>query len=456
MIRRVLFPVTTSLVLLWVVIPGLFTITDPASAPPLTIRATAGFALGWFIGLISFTAAFSFRIGWGIRRWRLFRWSFYFFLISIFVPLMFSNTIRQPMITLSVPTETALLWLTIAVPGTIITLIFSGKRVRLQRAIDQQQQALLTIVRDSISEGMALVDESMHVVWMNESGQRHLMQKNDLNPAVARLVQRARETRSTVGQSMSVDESLRINVQASPVQHGLYSLIARPLNNEADPHGFYERFIRRIVHDMRNPLAAIIAHASNLSTAAPDPILARTASTIENEAQRLTRLVDSLLFDARLVYVPLMLEKIDLLDIVEEVFYQHDERATREGKTIEIELTPASAIIQGDRDLLVRAVSNLVDNSLKYSSLAAIIRITLESTDTHHYLRVIDTGDGIPPEYLPDQIFEALVRVRPRDGVSGSGLGLSIVRKIAEMHNGSVAAESQLGKGTTITLCLPR
>jgi signal transduction histidine kinase len=159
-----------------------------------------------------------------------------------------------------------------------------------------------------------------------------------------------------------------------------------------------------------------------------------------------------MLFDARLSYVPLALEALDLADVIEEVFFQHDERAIREGKTIEIETVPAP--FEGDRDLLVRAISNLVDNSLKYSSAGAVVRLTLESTSSDYLLKVGDTGDGIPPEYLPNRIFEALVRVRAKDG--GSGLGLSIVKKIVELHGGQIAVESALGKGTLITLCLPK
>jgi signal transduction histidine kinase len=161
-----------------------------------------------------------------------------------------------------------------------------------------------------------------------------------------------------------------------------------------------------------------------------------------------------MVFDARLSYVPLALEHIDLIDVIENVFYQFDERATRENKSIEVETPPPPAPLEADHDLLVRALSNLVDNSLKYSSTGAKVRITLEVTEVVYTLKVIDSGDGIPPELLPDRIFEALVRGRAKDG--GSGLGLSIVRKIVELHRGDITAHSVVGKGTTMTLCLPR
>jgi signal transduction histidine kinase len=216
--------------------------------------------------------------------------------------------------------------------------------------------------------------------------------------------------------------------------------------------------MRRIVHDMRNPLAAIIAHASNLQTA-PDferASATRTAQTIETEAQRLTRLVDSILFDARLSHLPLVLQRLDMRDVLEEVYYQHDERAEREYKSLEFETPPQAMPLDGDRDLLVRAIGNLVDNALKYSGTGAVIRLVGELSPGHTVVKVIDDGEGIPPEFLPDRIFEALVRVKPRDGVSGSGLGLNIVKKIVQMHGGTIMADSRLGQGTTMTILLPR
>jgi signal transduction histidine kinase len=112
----------------------------------------------------------------------------------------------------------------------------------------------------------------------------------------------------------------------------------------------------------------------------------------------------------------------------------------------------ASAPFEGDRDLLVRALSNLVDNSLKYG--ATHVQITLEANDQLYALKVIDNGEGIPPEFLPDRLFEPLVRVRAKGG--GSGLGLSMVKKIVSLHNGTITAHSTLGKGSTFTLCLPK
>jgi two-component system phosphate regulon sensor histidine kinase PhoR len=344
-----------------------------------------------------------------------------------------------------------------------------------------QTALLFSIVDREIGEGMALIDPRLHVHWSNAAARRFMFAEKSangkaatsipLNPDIERLVRRALDTGRAASQRFTLDENAHFNLQAAPQEDGYISVVAHPLSYETGPNQFYERFIRRIVHDMRNPLAAIIAHAGNLqnttaqwsgqpssaaasANAANAAAAANTAATIEHEAQRLTRLVDSMLFDARLSYVPLALEQVDLLDVIEEVYYQHDERAMREQKSIIVETPPESAPLEADRDLLARALSNLVDNSLKYSRAGAEVRLSLEATAENYLLRVADTGDGIPPEYLPERIFEPLVRARQKD--SGSGLGLAIVKKIVQLHHGDITAESELGKGTTFTVCLPK
>jgi signal transduction histidine kinase len=160
-----------------------------------------------------------------------------------------------------------------------------------------------------------------------------------------------------------------------------------------------------------------------------------------------------MLFDARLAYVPLNVQPLDLVDLLEEAIFAQEERALREGKTLHMDTPTQTMRMEGDRDLLVRAFENLIDNSLKYSGEGGRLTILLDATPGGYAIRFKDNGEGIPPEYLPDRIFEPLVRARAQG--SGSGLGLSIVRKIIEMHGGSISAQSRLGVGTTMLVELP-
>jgi len=443
---------------LWIALPSLLNSLNAL----VTIRVASPDALAWLMGSLVVTTGMIARTTYR-RSFRLWTWLFaaavmVFFWILLPLSALENQNRRTALVSVSSPNLLGLVWFIIALAGTAALIAYFAKRAGIATEANRRRHIILSLVQDHIVEGVALFDRKLNLLWCNSAGQRCLFDGRMLRAEVKRLIQRSAESSRSTSQSLTLSESERVNVQAAPTPDGCISVIARPLQNESDAATlFYERFMRRIVHDMRNPLAAVIAHASNLRALEDGQQtvtdMRATALTIETEAQRLTRLVDSLLFDARLSYVPPASEKLDLLDVIEEVYFQHDERAIREGKIIEIDSSLKVAPLEADRDLLVRAISNLVDNSLKYSAVGASVRISLELSTDQYLLKVSDTGDGIAPEYLPDKIFEALVRGRPHDG--GSGLGLSIVKKIVELHHGSISAESIVGKGTTITVWLP-
>jgi two-component system phosphate regulon sensor histidine kinase PhoR len=311
-------------------------------------------------------------------------------------------------------------------------------------------------VAAELNEGIVICNGKGRIRWRNAAAQDLLIGGRYLSEGARALLERAKVSKGIAMQNMPIREGVRLAVQAFPLGRGSYALLARPLQSETDKNSFYESFIRRIVHDMRNPLAAIVGHAANMhqSPKVEAEAWRKSAATIENEAQRLARLVDSMLFDARLAYVPLEMAPLDLVDVIEEAVYTHDELAQQEGKTLEVDAPSTPMKARGDRDLLARAFLNLIDNSLKYSEAGATVRVKLEANGTDYLLSFMDNGIGIPAEYLPDRIFEPLVRARPQG--SGSGLGLSIARKIFEMHGGGITAQSTVGVGTTMMVRLPK
>ena len=444
--------------IMWVGLPMLLATLDAE----VTVRLANADAYGWAWVALLVTGGTIARVSYRRpRRWQTWALAVFALLfVWVILPVLASDNQNHPiaLVFITAPKVIGLLWFVGAVLGTGLLIIYLARQAGHVAEFNRRRLTILAVVQDQLIEGVMLFDPKLNLTWSNAAGKRYLFQNNAPRAEVTRLLQRAADSRRSTSQSLTLSESERISVQVAPAADGAFSVIARPLQNESDAATlFYERFMRRIVHDMRNPLAAVIAHAGNLRALEDGQSSATdwraTAYTIEHEAQRLTRLVDSLLFDARLSYVPPALQKLDLLDLIEEVYFQHDERAIREGKTLEIDSSLKSASLEGDQDLLARALSNLVDNSLKYSPSGAMIRVSLEKAGDQYVIRVIDTGDGIAPDLLPDKIFEALVRGRPHD--SGSGLGLSIVKKIVELHHGSISAESMVSKGTIITIWLP-
>jgi len=361
----------------------------------------------------------------------------------------YSESTQNVLVTVRVSSNEALIWL---LSGTGLLLagvlrILRARRVNL--AWVMQFKALSA----SLDEGIIVCDRRGKPRWNNATAQSFVqIGAKDIIPNL--IKQQRQAPGQLIRQTVNLSESERYAVQVLPLDRQTYAVVYRPLNVGGEKNIFYENFIRRIVHDLRNPLAAIIGHAANLSqapTVEPEA-WRKSIQTIESEAQRLTRLVDSMLFDARLAYVPLQPQMIDFADVLEEALYTHEDRAAREGKNLSLNVPSDPVSVEGDRDLLLRAFENLIDNSLKYSRDGSAITVRLTDAQTYYVVTVQDNGDGISPDYLPDRIFEPLVRARQTG--SGSGLGLSIVRKIIEMHGGSISAQSRLGAGTIMTVRL--
>jgi signal transduction histidine kinase len=128
--------------------------------------------------------------------------------------------------------------------------------------------------------------------------------------------------------------------------------------------------------------------------------------------------------------------------------------AGEQGVTLSVQTPEEPVMLTCDRHRLEMAIGNLVDNALKFTSAGGEVRVSLRTEAERVAVCVRDTGAGIPPEDLP-HIFERFYRGRG-NAVPGSGLGLAIVKSIAEAHGGTVRVQSEVGKGTEVTLVLRR
>jgi two-component system phosphate regulon sensor histidine kinase PhoR len=131
--------------------------------------------------------------------------------------------------------------------------------------------------------------------------------------------------------------------------------------------------------------------------------------------------------------------------------------ASEYGVTIEIEPVSGPALVLGDEQTLEQVFANLISNAIKFNKPAGSVRISLREEDDFIAAEVKDTGIGIAKEHLPF-IFDQFYRVRRGEGekTKGSGLGLSIAKKIVEAHNGRIEVTSEPGAGTAFTVRLPK
>ena len=217
-------------------------------------------------------------------------------------------------------------------------------------------------------------------------------------------------------------------------------------------------FVINVSHELKTPVGALTLLAETVEGAADDPeAVRRFAARIRVEATRLATLVKEIIELSRLqVANPLgELEKVDLDAVVAEAV---DRAATVAGaKDVAIAHDSApGAIVYGNRDMLVTALRNLLDNAVSYSDPGSRVAVSVRDRDSLVEVAVVDSGIGIAPEDQ-SRVFERFYRVddaRSRE-TGGTGLGLSIVKHIALEHGGDVVLWSRPGHGSTFTLRLP-
>lgn len=211
-------------------------------------------------------------------------------------------------------------------------------------------------------------------------------------------------------------------------------------------------FLSLLDHELKNPLTAIMAGLANLN----DGTQGEALHSVETQVQRLSRLVADLRKLSDLETRPLEMNTVNLPLLLEEVFNLAQDRA---GDERELALSIPQAPwplpdIEGDRDLLFLAIHNVIDNSIKYTQPGDAIELRAREEGNQVRIEIADTGPGIPEDEI-NQVWGELFRGASARGIPGSGLGLALVQSIVRRHGGTTEIQSQVGKGTVITLSMP-
>ena len=206
------------------------------------------------------------------------------------------------------------------------------------------------------------------------------------------------------------------------------------------------QFSADLAHELRTPIANILGEAQ--VTLIRDRSPAEYRDVIESmiaECERLSGIVDNLLFVARAdaAREPIERKSFDARAAVEKIaaFY----RTVAEDRHVAIHCT-GDGEIYADPVLFERAVSNLVDNALRFTLDRGEIKIAVAVRNGNTKVAVIDDGSGIAPEHLP-RVFDRFYRADPSRSSGGAGLGLALVKSIVDLHGGSARIESQIGRG---------
>jgi signal transduction histidine kinase/CheY-like chemotaxis protein len=227
-------------------------------------------------------------------------------------------------------------------------------------------------------------------------------------------------------------------------------------------NGFKNEILGTVAHDLKNPLGVILGRTEMLieliSTGTSKESITAQIDHIRDATKRLTSMVDHLISDAMAdaFDITIRREPVDVAALVSDVAEANQPLAVNKQQTITVS-APPNIVTMCDTDRIREAIDNLVSNAIKYSPIGGKIAVSVTHEDDTTVIRVADEGAGLSPEDL-GRLFGRFQRLsaKPTAGESSTGLGLSIVKRIIDMHGGEVTAESAgPNKGSTFTIVLP-
>jgi signal transduction histidine kinase len=221
-----------------------------------------------------------------------------------------------------------------------------------------------------------------------------------------------------------------------------------------------DEFLATVVHELRASLAPIRNALAIMGLAGNDcPAVERSRSIIERQVMQMTRLVDDLMDVSGIAHNKLSLrkEQVQLADIIGSAVETSHPLIERSGHELTVSLPPEPVYLHADQARLVQVFSNLLNNSAKYTDCGGRIWLTAALCGGELIVRVRDTGVGILPEAMP-RLFEMFSQVdcTAARAQGGLGIGLALVRRLVELHGGTVEAHSEgIGRGSEFVVTLP-
>ena len=237
------------------------------------------------------------------------------------------------------------------------------------------------------------------------------------------------------------------HVELAPMVHALNALLARVRSLRAAEHGFFAD----AAHELRTPLAAINAQAHALTMASSAGQRAAALQALQGGVERAANVLDKLLTLARLDHTVTLgpqataLHRTDLAALLRDTLAMQASRTALSQHTLDLD-APTELWAPADAPALAAALDNLVDNALRYTPPGSQVRVRLAAEPPQALIAVEDSGPGIAAQDRV-RVFQRFERGPHSDGISGCGLGLAIVERVAAAHHGSVALDASPALG---------
>jgi len=219
-------------------------------------------------------------------------------------------------------------------------------------------------------------------------------------------------------------------------------------------------FVSNISHELRTPLASIIGFSETIDSDPdmPDAMKSEFNTTILNEGKRLARLINDILDISKLEGggIDIVYVRFDVILMLNEVIDAHIKSAQAKNITLSRELPEEEILIDADKERILQTIGRLLNNAVKFTNEKGRIKVIAKNLFNEIEIIISDTGIGIPETDLPF-IFQKFYRVsRPGTEIPGTGLGLVFVKQIIDLHKGFITVQSDVGKGTTFAIKIPK
>jgi len=332
----------------------------------------------------------------------------------------------------------------------------------------RRERAETAALVESMTEGVIAADGRGRITTANPGARRLLGYDPNQNLPDLPALFRAKAAREVVdavlsgtpvqNRELELGEGMLI-VNARPLPAGGAVLVLHDVTELRRLEAVRRDFVANVSHELKTPLTSISGYAETILTDRPTEELERKfLGTIVSNARRMQRLVDDLLDLSRIEsgrWQP-EIEGVDVATSAREAWAGLGDRAAMREVDFVVDVPPEASMVEADPDAVRQVLTNLLDNSLRYTPKGGRITFRSRAQNEGMLLSVSDTGPGIPSEHLP-RIFERFYRAdqsRSRDE-GGTGLGLAIVKHLVEAHGGRVWAESERGRGTTVYSWFP-
>lgn len=250
------------------------------------------------------------------------------------------------------------------------------------------------------------------------------------------------------------DFSVRIEVEHNDEIGELCNVFNYMADELESSENIKNEFISSVSHELRTPLTAIKGWSETITEIDDERMRKKGLGIITRETERLSAMVEELLDFSRMQNGKLSLQtsNIDIIAELADAVLMYGEKAKDDNIKIDFEENEDIAIVNGDKNRLRQVFINIIDNAIKYTGSGGLVAIRTEKSEDEIRIMIADTGCGISKTDLPKiktRFYKANNTVR------GSGIGLAVADEIVKMHGGTLNIESELGKGTIVSIVLP-